>query len=85
LKSLHIIFGASEVAEYVYCKRAWWLRRVQEVSIPDSPKLHYGASMHSNHNNRVKYAIGVQYCGYFLIVIGVVAALLIFLGAVPLR
>ena len=82
---MHIIFRASELAEYVYCRRAWWLRRVQEISLPDSPELQYGISVHADHNNRVDYAIGLQYCGYLLIVIGIVAVVLLLLGEVVLR
>jgi len=82
---LHIIIGASEVAEYVYCRRAWWLRRVQEISIPDSPEMQHGTSVHAEHNNRVKSAIGVQYCGYLLVVVGIVAVVLLLLDEVARR
>ena len=82
---MRIVFGASEIAEYVYCKRAWWLRRVQEIPISDSSNLQYGTSVHLSHNKRVKYALGVQYCGYLLVVIGVFAAIFLFLDAVALR
>ena len=82
---MRVMFGASEVAEYVYCKRAWWLRRVQDISVPDSSNLQYGISVHLSHSRRVKYALGVQYCGYLFIVIGVFAAILLFLDAVALR
>ena len=82
---MHIIFRASELAEYVYCRRAWWVRRVQEISLPDSPELQYGVSVHADHNNRVDYAIGLQYCGYLLIVVGIVALLLLLLDEVALR
>ena len=79
---LSIIIGASEVAEYVYCKRAWWLRRVQKMSITDSYKLQDGALVHFRHNKRVKHALVVQYCGYLLVVIGVITAIVLFLDTV---
>ena len=82
---MRIVFGASEIAEYVYCKRAWWLRRVQEIPISDSSNLQYGTSVHLSHSRHVKYALGVQYCGYLFIGIGVFAAILLFLDAVALR
>ena len=82
---MRIVFGASEIAEYVYCKRAWWLRRVQEIPISDSSNLQYGTSVHLNHNKRVKHALGLQYCGYLLVVIGVFAAIFLFLDAVAPR
>ena len=82
---MRIVFGASEIAEYVYCKRAWWLRRVQETPISDSSNLQYGTSVHLSHSRRVKHALGLQYCGYLLVVIGVFAAILLFIDAVALR
>ena len=82
---MRIVFGASEVAEYVYCKRAWWLRRVQETPISDSSNLQYGTSVHLSHSRRVKHALGLQYCGYLLVVMGVIAAILLLLDVVPLR
>ena len=82
---MRIVFGASEIAEYVYCKRAWWLRRVQDIHSPDPTNLQYGTSVHLSHSRRVKYALGVQYCGYLFIVIGGFASILLFLDAVALR
>ena len=51
---MRIVFGASEVAEYVYCKRAWWLRRVQDIHSSDPTNLQYGTSVHLSARRRVK-------------------------------
>ena len=51
----------------------------------DPTNLQYGTSVHLSHSRRVKYALGVQYCGYLLVVMGVIAAILLLLDVVPLR
>ena len=40
------IIRASELGEYVYCARAWWLRRVQGVPSQNVAALHSGQRAH---------------------------------------
>lgn len=45
------VIRASEVAEYVYCARAWWLRRVAGLE-PDpsaQARMARGTLMHQRH------------------------------------
>jgi hypothetical protein len=43
------IIRASELGEYVYCARAWWLRRVQGVASRNVAALRSGQQAHDRH------------------------------------
>jgi CRISPR/Cas system-associated exonuclease Cas4 (RecB family) len=47
------VIRASEIGEYVYCARAWWLRRVQGVPSRNVAALHSGQQAHDRHGRAV--------------------------------
>lgn len=47
------IIRASELGEYVYCARAWWLQRVQGVPSHNVAALHSGQQAHDRHGRAV--------------------------------
>ena len=47
------IIRASEIGEYAYCARAWWLRRVQGVSTRNVASLQGGQHAHDRHGRAV--------------------------------
>jgi 3-mercaptopyruvate sulfurtransferase SseA len=47
------IIRASEIGEYAYCARAWWLRRVQGVSTRNVASLQGGQQAHDRHGRAV--------------------------------
>ncbi|NTV63365.1 MAG: hypothetical protein HGA65_07480 [Oscillochloris sp.] len=44
---------ASEVAEYVYCARAWWLRRVAGEEPEGQERRALGTLRHARHSRAV--------------------------------
>lgn len=50
------IIRASEIGEYVYCARAWWLRRVQGVAPRNVAALRSGQQAHDRHGRAVATA-----------------------------
>ncbi|MCS6940122.1 MAG: hypothetical protein RMJ55_10075 [Roseiflexaceae bacterium] len=40
---------ASEIGEYVYCARAWWLRRVAGLEPEGRERREYGTALHRRH------------------------------------
>ncbi|MCS6842255.1 MAG: hypothetical protein NZ699_00895 [Roseiflexus sp.] len=40
---------ASEIGEYVYCARAWWLRRVVGLEPEERERREYGTALHRRH------------------------------------
>ena len=43
------IVAASEIGEYAYCPRAWWLGRVQGARTANSDQLAAGTERHGRH------------------------------------
>ncbi|HEX5691878.1 MAG TPA: hypothetical protein VFX76_17805 [Roseiflexaceae bacterium] len=47
------IIRASEVGEYVYCARAWWLRRVAGLEPAGRERRELGVALHRRHGRAV--------------------------------
>lgn len=47
------LIRASEIGEYVYCHRAWWLRHVEGVEPANRAALDAGRRAHGRHARRV--------------------------------
>jgi CRISPR/Cas system-associated exonuclease Cas4 (RecB family) len=50
------IIRVSEIAEYVYCRRAWWLRRVGGFASTHMREMAAGARYHRRHGSTVHRA-----------------------------
>lgn len=44
---------ASEIGEYAYCARAWWLRRVAGLEPEGRERREHGAMLHRRHARSV--------------------------------
>lgn len=62
---------ASEIAEYVYCRRAWWLSRVAGYSADNVEVLHEGTAHHAKHGQRLRRAVFARYVAYLLVFVAV--------------
>jgi len=47
------IIRASEMGEYVYCARAWWLRRVEGREPAGRERRESGVALHNRHGRAV--------------------------------
>jgi CRISPR/Cas system-associated exonuclease Cas4 (RecB family) len=47
---------ASEIGEYLYCRRAWWLRRELGVSSQNIREIEAGQQYHEAHGRLVSRA-----------------------------
>lgn len=47
------IIRSSEIGEYIYCARAWWLSRVQGVESRNLAALEAGQTAHDRHARTV--------------------------------
>lgn len=63
------IIRASEVGEYVYCARAWWLRRVAGLEPAGQQRRDMGNAQHARHGR------AVQHSGMLLALAGVLLLL----------
>jgi uncharacterized membrane protein YidH (DUF202 family) len=48
------IIRASEIGEYVYCRRAWWLRREMNYATRNLQELASGTAHHQEHETAVR-------------------------------
>ncbi|MFZ0546828.1 MAG: hypothetical protein WAM60_15385 [Candidatus Promineifilaceae bacterium] len=48
---------ASEIGEYVYCHRAWWLRRTYGYRSQNVQELQEGTTYHRQHGRQVHQAL----------------------------
>ncbi len=54
------VIRASEIGEYLYCHRAWWLGRVKGVENANRAQLDAGVARHRAHGQRVRQAERLQ-------------------------
>jgi hypothetical protein len=63
-----LIIDASEVGEFVYCAKSWYLKRSGEV--PQSSQLESGVVFHKKHEAKVSRAAGLHKAGRLLALVG---------------
>ncbi len=70
------IIRASEVGEYVYCARAWWLRRVAGLEPDGRARRELGVALHRRHGRAVMGSRALVMLGAVLAVVGVILIVL---------
>lgn len=68
--SMSRVIRASEIGEYVFCHRAWWLRKVQGYESANVREMEAGTHSHVEHGRTVSAAATLR-----------VIAIIIFLAA----
>ena len=71
------IIRASEMGEYAYCARAWWLRRVAGLEPAGRERREHGVALHRRHGRAVAGSRALLLFGGLL---ALAALLLILLG-----
>ncbi|MDP6792717.1 MAG: hypothetical protein QF660_01560 [Anaerolineales bacterium] len=69
-----IVLGAAEVGEYVFCRRAWWLRHVHGMVPANQTDLLEGTHLHDRHGKRARTAAWLQFGGYILALLAMILA-----------
>ena len=67
---------ASEIGEYVFCHRAWWLRHVQGYESANVRELAEGTATHAAHGRLVSAASGLRALAILLVVIALIITIL---------
>lgn len=55
-KSRNRVINASELGEFAYCRRAWWLHRVKGLAPTNTRALARGRALHTAHGHRAQHA-----------------------------
>jgi hypothetical protein len=70
------VIRASEIGEYVFCRRAWWLHQVQGESSANTDELAAGTARHARHGRQVSLAAALRLLAVLLLLAAVLALLL---------
>ena len=69
------IIRASEIGEYVYCARAWWLRRVAGLEPAGRERREYGTLLHRRHGRVVAGSRALLFAAVVLVLAAIVLML----------
>ncbi len=71
------VIRASELGDYIYCHRAWWLGRVMGVENANRAQLEAGIVRHRAHGQMVRRADRLRGAALVLVAIAALLALLL--------
>ncbi|MGL4651021.1 MAG: hypothetical protein ACRC1H_16550 [Caldilineaceae bacterium] len=66
---------ASDLASWAYCRRAWWLARVQGIAPGDAAPLEAGTAFHAAHGRSLLRARLFSLLGFALLAMALIGAL----------
>lgn len=69
------LIRASEIGQYVFCQRAWWLARVMNVPSTNVGEMKAGAAAHRQHGRRVIWAARARQAGIALFAVALLLLL----------
>ena len=58
---------ASEISDYVYCSRSWWLKRVQGHRSQNVREMQQGTRYHQKHGRFLQQSIWAKRLAYALL------------------
>jgi CRISPR/Cas system-associated exonuclease Cas4 (RecB family) len=65
------VIRASEISQYVFCRRAWWLGAVKGYRPINQAALAAGEEYHARHGHMVAVSLRWRRAGYVLLGLGV--------------
>ncbi|MFT5194689.1 MAG: hypothetical protein ACI9EW_002486 [Cellvibrionaceae bacterium] len=73
------IIRASEIGSYIYCNRAWWLKRIDGRESRNMTEMQHGTRLHERHARLVSGAGRLQKIAYGLIAFALFLIMIYFL------
>jgi hypothetical protein len=70
------IIRASEIGQYDFCAKAWWLGSIDGVQPSNIGELQAGTAAHEQHGRQVQRASQMQLIAAGLVVLGVIVLVL---------
>ena len=70
------IIRASEIGQYDFCAKAWWLGSIDGVPPSNIRELQAGTAAHEQHGRRVQRASQMQIAAFALVALGVLVLVL---------
>jgi hypothetical protein len=69
------VIRASEIGEYVFCHRAWWLHHVRGLASANVRAMQSGTAVHAGHGRKVGLASTLRTLAFLLVVIAILSLL----------
>jgi hypothetical protein len=70
------VIRASEIGQYDFCAKAWWLGSIEGVQPSNVRELQAGATAHAEHGRQVRRAAQMQLAAFILVGLGVTVLVL---------
>lgn len=70
------VIRASELGQYAYCARAWWLQTIREIAPANARELRQGEAAHQQHGRAVWLAGALRWVAFGLLALAILLALL---------
>ena len=74
------VIRASEIGQYDFCAKAWWLGSIEGVPLSNIHELQAGTAAHEQHGQQVRRAARLQTVALVLVGLGVIVLVLAFLA-----
>ncbi|HZY45444.1 MAG TPA: hypothetical protein VFF70_11910 [Anaerolineae bacterium] len=74
------VIRASEIGQYDFCAKAWWLNVIEGVPSENVGELQLGTQAHERHGQQVGRAGSLQQLAVVLLIAGVVLLAVFILG-----
>ena len=65
------VLRASEIGEYVFCHRAWWLHRVQGLESANRAKMLSGVAQYAIHGQAIRRAERLQRVAFVFLALAI--------------
>ncbi len=70
------IIRASELGQYSFCAKAWWLGSVEGVPSANVREMDAGTSAHEQHGRTVQFSAWLSRAGWICLALGVLTLVL---------
>jgi len=80
--SSHRVIRASEIGQYAFCARAWWLGSVQGQPSSHQREMTAGEIVHRRHGRGVGMTTRLTLLAYVLLAIAIILGILWLIGLV---
>lgn len=74
------IIRASEIGQYAFCSRAWWLGSIKGLQSENQEELTEGKSAHAQHGHTVAVALALTRLAYAALLLAAAAGILWLIG-----
>ena len=65
------VIRASEIGEYVFCRRAWWYHYIVGLASSNQDKMQAGTAKHVEHGKQVQWSDMLRRAAFVMLAIAV--------------